>query len=136
MVLVDGEVTHVVRKRPAGGRVPHPGELRGRRTSGSTSTADGADPAALGRWVLEAVGHDLLYARVDLLLDENDAWQVAELELTEPDLYLGCRARGRRRKLAAAALSPRVTAPELRPSVPRDVGEPRAGDRATRPRPT
>ncbi|MEX1177660.1 MAG: hypothetical protein WEB09_04290 [Nitriliruptor sp.] len=88
VVLVDGAVTHVVRKRPPAG------EFRIQEQFGGLYErleleGDGADPAALGRWVYEAVGHDLLYARVDLLLDDNRAWQVAEVELTEPDLYLG-----------------------------------------------
>ncbi|MEX1164337.1 MAG: hypothetical protein WEB03_12235 [Nitriliruptor sp.] len=88
VVLVDGAVTHVVRKQPP------PGEFRiqeifGGRYQRVDLDGDGAAPAALGSWVYEAVGHDLLYARVDLLLDENGAWQVAEVELTEPDLYLG-----------------------------------------------
>lgn len=87
VVLISGEVTHVVRKRPV------PGEFRvqeqfGGRYGRLELTGEGAEPAAFGRWVHDAVGHDLLYTRVDLLRDENGAWQVAEVELTEPDLYL------------------------------------------------
>lgn len=87
VVLVDGAVTHVVRKSPA------PGEFRiqeqyGGRYERLDLAADGAEPAALGRWVVEASGHEFLYARVDLLRDDNGAWQLAEMEVTEPDLYL------------------------------------------------
>lgn len=87
VVLVDGVVTHAVRKTPG------PGEFRiqvqhGGRYQRLDLDGDGAEPAALARWILEASGHDLLYARVDLLRDDNGAWQLAELELAEPDLYL------------------------------------------------
>jgi glutathione synthase/RimK-type ligase-like ATP-grasp enzyme len=88
VVAVDGEVTHVVRKVPAAG------DYRVQEDHGGVNErldldGDGAEPAALARWVLDAAGHELLFARVDLVQDENAAWQVAELEVTEPDLYLG-----------------------------------------------
>ncbi len=87
VVLVDGVVTHAVRKTPG------PEDFRiqlqhGGRYQRLGLDGDGAEPAALARWILEASGHDLLYARVDLLRDDNGAWQLAELELTEPDLHL------------------------------------------------
>lgn len=87
VVAVDGRVTHAVRKRPA------EGEFRVQRQFGGgyerlDLDADGAGPAALALWVLEATGHDVLYARVDLLAADDGTWQVAEVELTEPDLYL------------------------------------------------
>jgi glutathione synthase/RimK-type ligase-like ATP-grasp enzyme len=88
VVVVDGQVTHAVRKTPAVGdyRVQ---EDHGGANARLDLDGEGAEPAALARWLLDAAGHELLYARVDLVPDENAAWQVAELELTEPDLYLG-----------------------------------------------
>ncbi|MTV27120.1 hypothetical protein FTX61_17125 [Nitriliruptoraceae bacterium ZYF776] len=88
VVLVDGEVSHVVRKRPAAGeyRVQ---ETFGGRYGPLDPDGEGAEPAALARWVVEATGQELLYARVDLLRDDVGTWQLAELEVTEPDLYLG-----------------------------------------------
>jgi glutathione synthase/RimK-type ligase-like ATP-grasp enzyme len=87
VVLVDGTVTHVVRKQPV------PGEHRIQETFGGRYTrvpldGAGAEPAALARWVVDASGHEFLYARVDLLRAEDGTWQLAELEVTEPDLYL------------------------------------------------
>jgi glutathione synthase/RimK-type ligase-like ATP-grasp enzyme len=87
VVLVDGEPTHAVRKTPVRGEFRIQEQYGGRYERLDLGGA-GAEPAALARWVVEAAGHELLYARVDLLLDENDAWQLAELEVTEPDLYL------------------------------------------------
>jgi glutathione synthase/RimK-type ligase-like ATP-grasp enzyme len=87
VVLVEGEVSHVVRKRPEVGEYRIQQEFGGRYDRLALD-GDGAEPAALGRWVVEASGHDYLYARVDLLPADDGAWQLAELEVTEPDLYL------------------------------------------------
>lgn len=87
VVLVDGAATHVVRKTPSRGQFRIQQQF-GARYDRLELDGDGAEPAALARWILEASGHDFLYARVDLLRDENGAWQLAELEVTEPDLYL------------------------------------------------
>jgi glutathione synthase/RimK-type ligase-like ATP-grasp enzyme len=88
VVAIEGQVTHAVHKAPAAG------EFRIQRQFGGVYArldlaGDGRDPAALARWVLEAAGHELLYARVDLVRDDGGVWQLAELELAEPDLYLG-----------------------------------------------
>lgn len=88
VVLVDGAATHAVRKIPAAGEFRIQEQFGGRYERVDLD-GDGAEAAALGRWILEASGHRYLYARVDLLRDENGAWQLAELEVTEPDLYLG-----------------------------------------------
>lgn len=87
VVLVDGQVTHAVRKTPVPGDFRIQEQFGGRYTRLDV-TGEGAEPAALARWILEASGHEFLYARVDLLRDENGAWQLAELEVAEPDLYL------------------------------------------------
>lgn len=83
VVVIDGEVTHVVRKMPA------PGERRVQsHLGGRYERTDDEGAAALGRWVVDAIGQELLFARVDLLRADDGAWQVGEVELTEPDLYL------------------------------------------------
>jgi len=85
VVLLDGAVSHAVRKRPPdGGFRVQPAH------GGSCEVVQRvpAEAAALARWVVEVTGHDLLYARVDLVRDEVGAWQLAELEATEPGLYL------------------------------------------------
>jgi glutathione synthase/RimK-type ligase-like ATP-grasp enzyme len=88
VVLVEGTPTHVVRKTPAAGDFRIQEQFGGRYVRLDLA-GEGSEPAALGRWILDASGHEFLYARVDLLRDENGAWQLAELEVTEPDLYLG-----------------------------------------------
>ncbi len=85
VIVIEGEVSHAVRKVPAAG------EHRVQQEWGSTYTVEALDAptAALATWVVEAVGTSLLIARVDLLADDVGTWQVVELEATEPDLYLG-----------------------------------------------
>ena len=84
VVVIDGEVSHAVRKRPEAG------EYRVQAERGATHERVELDveTASLARWVVEATGLQLLLARVDLLEDEVGAWQLVELEATEPDLYL------------------------------------------------
>lgn len=88
VLWIDGEVTHLVVKTPAAGEVRVNGHLGG-RTERVAATGDHAEAAALARWVVEATAAELLYARVDLLRADDGTWQVGEVELTEPDLYLG-----------------------------------------------
>jgi glutathione synthase/RimK-type ligase-like ATP-grasp enzyme len=84
IVLIDGEVSHAVRKRP------RQGEYRVHRERGGRyeRIEVDAEAAALARWLVEATGQDLLLARADLIEDDLGALQVVELEATEPDLYL------------------------------------------------
>jgi hypothetical protein len=97
LVYLDGAFSHAVRKTPA------PGDHRIQVEFGGTYTAVEVPPdwSALGAWLVEATGHDLLYARVDLLADELGAPLVSELEATEPALYLA-QAPGSAGRLAAA----------------------------------
>jgi glutathione synthase/RimK-type ligase-like ATP-grasp enzyme len=85
VVVIDGEVSHAVRK------VPPAGEFRIQSHYGGRYVAEPVDAevAALARWIVEATGADLVAARVDLLAADDGALQLAELEATEPDLYLG-----------------------------------------------
>jgi glutathione synthase/RimK-type ligase-like ATP-grasp enzyme len=84
VVLVEGDVTHVVRKRP------RTGEYRVHEHRGGTyeRVEPTADVVALARWMVESTGQELVLARLDLIEDEVGALQVVELEATEPDLYL------------------------------------------------
>ncbi len=77
-IVIDGELTHVVRKNP--------------RFEGGTESVTGpfepsdAERALVAR-VLEHVGVDLDYARVDMVTDDNGRPMIAELELIEPSLF-------------------------------------------------
>jgi glutathione synthase/RimK-type ligase-like ATP-grasp enzyme len=100
VVVIDGEVTHAVRKRPAGG------DFRVQEEYGGAAVVEDPDPqvAALARWVVDATGVEVLVARVDLLQDGAGSWQLAELELTEPDLFLAA-APAAAERLADAVLA-------------------------------
>jgi glutathione synthase/RimK-type ligase-like ATP-grasp enzyme len=84
VVVVDGEVSHAVRKLPAAG------EFRIQEEFGGRYVEEGLDrdTTDLAAWIVETAGTELLLARVDLLEDEVGTLQLAELEATEPDLYL------------------------------------------------
>jgi glutathione synthase/RimK-type ligase-like ATP-grasp enzyme len=84
VIVVDGEVSHAVRKLPAAGEFRIQEEFGGRYVEEALDR----DTAQLAVWIVEAAGTELLLARVDLLEDEVGALQLAELEATEPDLYL------------------------------------------------
>lgn len=98
VVLFAGEVSHAVRKCPGNG-----GFRVQQAHGGSYEVLDTVpwEAAALARWVVEVTGYDLLYARVDLVRDEVGAWQLAELEATEPGLYLHLAAGAADRFVAA-----------------------------------
>jgi glutathione synthase/RimK-type ligase-like ATP-grasp enzyme len=85
VILFDGEVSHAVRKIPAAGGLLVQIEYGGMY---EPLLEVPADAAALARWVVETAGHDLLFARVDLLTDELGSWLVNELEVTEPGLFM------------------------------------------------
>ncbi len=85
VILFDGEVSHAVVKRPADGaflvQIEHGGRYE-------ALSAVPEEAAALARWIVEATGQELLFARVDLVADEVGSWQLTELEVTEPGLYM------------------------------------------------
>ena len=84
VVVLDGMVSHAVRKHPV------EGDFRVQEDFGGSCVPEQVDAevAALARWVVDAVGTELLLARVDLVEDDDGTLQLLELEATEPDLYL------------------------------------------------
>ena len=84
VVFIDGELSHAVRKVPAAGEIRIQVEYGGRYER----IEPDPETARLAAWVLEATGHEFLYARVDLLPDVDGRPQLAELEVVEPSLYL------------------------------------------------
>lgn len=97
VVCLDGVVSHAVRKRPSRG------DVRVQVQYGGTYVAEEPteEVVALSEWIVEATGHDLLYARVDLVPGEDGTWQLGELEVTEPALYLE-QVEGAADRVAAA----------------------------------
>lgn len=78
VVVIDGEITHAVRKRP--------------RFAGDDECVDGPwevedDEREVVQAALDVVGEPLLYARVDLARDGDRRPLVMELELVEPSLF-------------------------------------------------
>ena len=105
IIVVDGEVSHAVRKVPASG------DIRSQPEYGSFVEAVGASDAhrALARdaiaGAVELVGIDpdrILYARVDCV-DHDGRPLLMELELIEPDLYVGYDDGAADRVVAAVA---------------------------------
>lgn len=90
VVVIDGEVSHAVRKVPADDDVRVQIEFGARYVPEEVPDAAGG----LAAWLVEATGHDLLYARVDLLADDDGSWMLVELELVEPALLLAWSADG------------------------------------------
>lgn len=103
VVVVDGEVSHAVRKVPTAGEVRTQVEFGARYQEEELDR----DTARLAAWVVEATGLDLLYARVDLLRDVDGQWLLSELEVVEPALLFawapGSAARFADALLARAA---------------------------------
>jgi hypothetical protein len=74
-----------IRKRPQPGDFRVQPEHRGIITAHQAE----ADEHRAAERVLAAIDEDLLYARVDLVRGADSAPALIEIELIEPDLYLG-----------------------------------------------
>jgi glutathione synthase/RimK-type ligase-like ATP-grasp enzyme len=85
LLFFGGRFSHAVNKRPV------PGDFRIQSEYGGAYRAVDPPPEALAlaRQVLDAIDAPLLYARIDLVPDEQGRWLLMEAELIEPDLYLG-----------------------------------------------
>lgn len=90
LLFFGGRFSHAVNKRPV------PGEFRIQVQFGGDYRPVDPPPAAMAmaEQVLSIVDEPLLYARVDLALGPDGAWRLMELELIEPDFYLGCDPKG------------------------------------------
>jgi glutathione synthase/RimK-type ligase-like ATP-grasp enzyme len=100
MIFFGGAFSHAIVKRP------QPGDFRVQPEFDGIIAAhrpDSADHEAAER-ILAAVEEPLLYARIDLVRGLDGAPQLIELELIEPDLYLGYD-EGAGRRFAAAVMA-------------------------------
>ena len=85
LIFFEGGFSHAIRKRP------QPGDFRVQPEYDGIITAHepAADEREAAQAALAAAGEDLLYARVDLVRGPDGKPVLMELELVEPDLYLG-----------------------------------------------
>lgn len=106
LIYFGGDYSHSV------GKVPQPGDYRVQPEYAGIITAcePGRDYREAAETILAAVEEDLLYARIDLAPGLDGRPALIELELIEPDLYIGYDpARGE--KFAAAVLREMAAAP-------------------------
>ena len=86
LIFFDGSFSHAVQK------IPVPGDFRVQDDYGASdrpAEVDAAQIAAASALVDVAGGADrpLLYARVDMMRDDDGGWVLAELEAVEPSLF-------------------------------------------------
>jgi glutathione synthase/RimK-type ligase-like ATP-grasp enzyme len=100
VMLVDGVVTHAVRKRPKAR------DYRVQEEWGGTSelVEPARSAAELAARVVEVLPAPALYARIDLLV-EDDLWHVLEAEVTEPALWLNHAPASATDRLVTALVS-------------------------------
>jgi glutathione synthase/RimK-type ligase-like ATP-grasp enzyme len=99
LLYFNGRFSHAVRKIPAAGDFRVQTEHGGRVISVEPS----APERAAGQRVLDALGSDTLYARVDLLPGHDGVHRLLELEVTEPSMFLTWDAGAPGRFAAAVA---------------------------------
>jgi glutathione synthase/RimK-type ligase-like ATP-grasp enzyme len=85
LLYFGGRFSHAIAKRP------QPGDFRVQPEHDGIISAyePQEDELDAARAILDAVEEDLLYARVDLVRGSDGRPMLIELELIEPDLYLG-----------------------------------------------
>jgi hypothetical protein len=82
LMFVGGKFTHAIRKAPFQ-------KLAVAGHAGEQSIEPESDEIALAHQVLNTVGQELLYARVDVVRDADHKPCLMELELVEPSLFMG-----------------------------------------------
>lgn len=103
LMFFDGRFSHAIRKGPL---LPPGGAATTGLFAAETITPrePAAEELALAQAVLSAIPFEMpLYARVDLIRDDEGAPRLLELELTEPSLFLA-HAAGSAERFTAAVL--------------------------------
>ncbi|WP_420470219.1 ATP-grasp domain-containing protein [Brevundimonas sp. FT23042] len=93
LLFFGGRLSHVVNKRPVDGDFRIQVQFGGQYVA-LPGPPEGA--LALAGATLEAIGEDLLYARIDMARAPDGGWRLMEAELIEPDFYLGSAPDGGR----------------------------------------
>lgn len=94
-----GDLAHAIVKRPAQGDFRVQGQFGGQ----STPVDPPQTAKALAAATMAAVGHDLLYARIDMVGDGTGGYRLMEIELIEPWLSLDRTTDGGQAFAAAIA---------------------------------
>ncbi|MBL8530942.1 MAG: hypothetical protein JNK94_04335 [Hyphomonadaceae bacterium] len=94
-----GAFSHAIRK------VPHAGDWLANMPGRTAFLAEPAPPAAMAaaEAARERAPGDLLYVRIDLVLGDDGAWRVIEIEAIEPYLFLDFAPEGAGRFVGAIA---------------------------------
>lgn len=85
LIFFNGEFSHAILK------VPKENDFRSQEEFGSQITSFSPDEKTIkyAKSALNEISDDTLYARVDLLMNEENEWRlIGEVELIEPALYL------------------------------------------------
>lgn len=84
LIFIDGQFSHALRKTPAAG------DFRVQPEFGGHLAHYVPDQSVLqtAKKILKSIGSSLLYARIDIVLNNLDEWELLEAELIEPDLFL------------------------------------------------
>lgn len=103
LIYFEGEFSHAIRKGPLLKRKEGPTKALFAKEAITARVPDAAE-LSVGARTLQAMPFDTpLYARVDLIRDENGEPVVLELELIEPSLFFPC-APGSAERFAAAVM--------------------------------
>lgn len=94
LIWIDGALTHAVRKTP---------RFAGEHEQVSPAVPIADDERRLAEAALAPLADGLLYARVDVVRDDDGAPRIMELELIEPSLYLAEHPPALERLVAAIA---------------------------------
>jgi glutathione synthase/RimK-type ligase-like ATP-grasp enzyme len=99
LVVIDGHVTHGLRKRAK------PGDFRVQDDHGGTvhPHQPSAEEVELAERAIAACDPSPIYGRVDMVRDRSDRLAVMELELVEPELWFRLEPAAARRLAAALA---------------------------------
>jgi glutathione synthase/RimK-type ligase-like ATP-grasp enzyme len=99
LMVLDGEVTHAVQK------VPKAGDFRVQDDHGGTWTpyTASAEQMAFAQRAMQSVTPLPQYGRVDMVRGNDGAWQIMELELIEPELWLRTKPEAATRLAQAIA---------------------------------
>lgn len=99
LVVIDGEVTHAVHK------LPKAGDFRVQDDHGGTWApyTPSAEQVAFAQRAMQSVTPLPQYGRVDMVRGNDGSWQLMELELIEPELWLRTKPEAATRLAAALA---------------------------------